>query len=55
VEAIGVDETKWLAAKAKAPTRWASAVVDVERPRVVDLLEGRNRRRPHDLVGRPGP
>jgi len=42
VKAIGVDETKWLAAKAKAPTRWASAVVDVERPRVVDLLEGRN-------------
>jgi transposase len=42
VAAIGVDETKWLAAKAKAPTRWASAVVDVERPRVIDLLEGRN-------------
>ena len=42
VAAIGVDETKWLTAKAKAPTRWASAVVDVERPRVIDLLEGRN-------------
>src|SRR5215207_6951251 len=42
VEAIGVDETKWLAAKAKAPTRWASAVVDVKAPRVLDMLEGRN-------------
>jgi len=42
VEAIGVDETKWLAAKAKAPTRWASAVVDVKEPRVLDMLVGRN-------------
>lgn len=42
VEAIGVDETKWLAAKAKAPTRWASAVVDVKEPRVLDMVEGRN-------------
>jgi transposase len=42
VEAIGVDETKWLSAKAKEPTRWVSAVVNVERPRVIDLLEGRN-------------
>jgi transposase len=42
VEAIGVDETKWLAAQATEPTRWVSAVVDVRRPKVIDLLEGRN-------------
>jgi transposase len=50
VEAIGVDETKWLAAQATEPTRWVSAVVDVERPRVIDLLEGRNA---EELTGWP--
>jgi transposase len=42
VRAVGVDETKWLAAQAAEPTRWVSAVVDVEHPTVIDLLEGRN-------------
>jgi transposase len=42
VHAIGVDETKWLAAQAAEPTRWVSAVVDVEGRKVLDLLEGRN-------------
>jgi transposase len=42
VDAIGVDETKWLAAKATEPTRWVSAVVDVEGRKVIDLLQGRN-------------
>jgi hypothetical protein len=39
---LGVDETKWLAAQATEPTRWVSAVVEVERPTVIDVLEGRN-------------
>ncbi|MGH9210654.1 MAG: ISL3 family transposase [Acidimicrobiales bacterium] len=34
VEALGADETKWLAAKADRPICWATAVVDVARPRV---------------------
>jgi transposase len=42
VRAIGVDETKWLAARATEPTRWVSAVVDVEASSVIDLLKGRN-------------
>jgi transposase len=42
VSAIGVDETKWLAAQATEPTRWVSAVVDVEGRKVIDLLAGRN-------------
>jgi transposase len=42
VAAIGVDETKWLAAQPGEPTRWVSAVVDVEGRKVIDLLEGRN-------------
>jgi transposase len=33
---------KWLAAQATEPTRWVSAVVDVESRKVIDLLEGRN-------------
>lgn len=37
-----MDETKWLTAEAAEPTRWVSAAVDVERPTVIDLLEGRN-------------
>jgi hypothetical protein len=53
VEAIGVDETKWLAARAKAPTRWASAVVDVKSPRVLDMIEGRKRRQSRRVAGRP--
>lgn len=39
--AVGVDETKFLAAKAKEPTRWASAICDVAARRVVDVIEGR--------------
>jgi transposase len=48
VRAVGVDETKWLAAQATDPTRWLSAVVDVERPTVIDPLKGRNA---SDLAG----
>jgi transposase len=42
VEAIGVDETLWLAAQPGQPTRWVSAVADVRGRKVLDLLEGRN-------------
>jgi transposase len=42
VEAIGVDETLWLAARPGQATRWVSAVADVEGRKVLDLLEGRN-------------
>jgi len=42
VEMLGVDETSFLKAQAKAPTRWVSAVVDVGRRRAIDLFEGRN-------------
>jgi transposase len=40
-KAVGVDETKFLAAKRKEPTRWASAICDVGRRVVVDVIEGR--------------
>jgi transposase len=39
--AVGVDETKFLAARRREPTRWASAICDVERRSVVDVIEGR--------------
>lgn len=39
--AVGVDETKFLAAKAKEATRWVSAICDVAARRVVDVIEGR--------------
>jgi transposase len=39
--AVGVDETKFLAAKRKEPTRWVSTICDVSRRMVVDVIEGR--------------
>jgi transposase len=39
--AVGVDETKFLAARRREPTRWASPIHDVERRSVVDVIEGR--------------
>jgi transposase len=42
VSMIGVDETGFLKAKPKASTRFVSAVVDIARPRVLDLFEGRH-------------
>jgi transposase len=39
--AVGVDETKFLAARRQEPTRWASAICDVARRRVIDVIEGR--------------
>jgi transposase len=39
--AVGVDETKFLAARRREPTRWASAICDVARRTVVDVIEGR--------------
>lgn len=36
-----MDETKFLAAKPKDPTRWASAICDLDR-RCVIVIEGRN-------------
>lgn len=40
-KAVGVDETKFLAAKRKEPTRWVSAICDVAARQVVDVVEGR--------------
>ena len=39
---IGVDETGFLKADQRASTRFVSAVVDIARPRVRDLFEGRH-------------
>ena len=39
--AVGVDETKFLAAKRCEPTRWVSTICDVARRVVVDVIEGR--------------
>jgi transposase len=40
-KAVGVDETKFLAAKRRDPTRWVSAICDVSRRVVIDVTEGR--------------
>jgi hypothetical protein len=40
-KAAGVDETKFLAAKRREPTRWASAICDVYRRTVIDVIERR--------------
>jgi transposase len=40
-KAVGVDETKFLAAKRTEPTRWASSICDVGRRVVLDVIEGR--------------
>ena len=39
--AARVDETKFLAARRREPTRWASAICDVARRSVIDVIEGR--------------
>jgi transposase len=39
--AVGVDETKFLAAHGREPTRWASAICDVAHRSVIDVIEGR--------------
>jgi transposase len=39
--AVGVDETKFLVARRREPTRWASAICDVARRSVIDVIEGR--------------
>jgi transposase len=39
--AVGVDETKFLAGRRREPTRWASAICDVARRSVIDVIEGR--------------
>jgi transposase len=39
--AVGVDEAKFLAARRREPTRWASAICDVQRRTIVDVIEGR--------------
>lgn len=41
VAAVGVDETKYLAANATARTRWISAVCDLDARHVIDVIEGR--------------
>lgn len=40
-EAVGVDETKHLAAKGREPTRWISAICDIARRAVIDVIRGR--------------
>ena len=42
VSMIGVDETGFSKAKPQVSTRFVSAVVDITRPRVLDLFEGRH-------------
>jgi transposase len=39
--AVGVDETKFLAARRRESTRWASAICDVADRSVIDVIEGR--------------
>ena len=38
---VGVDETKFLAAQRREPTRWASAICDIDRGCVIDVIQGR--------------
>jgi transposase len=55
-EAVGVDETKRLAARRRRPTRWISAICDVARRIVIDVIEGRDGRRVEAwLAERPRP
>jgi len=39
--AVGVDETKFLAARRREPTRWVSTICNLARRVVVDVIEGR--------------
>ncbi|MGQ0616871.1 MAG: ISL3 family transposase [Acidimicrobiia bacterium] len=41
-EALGVDETKFLAAQVQRSTSWVSAVCDLKRRSVIDVVEGRH-------------
>lgn len=41
-EAVGVDETKFLAATRTEATQWISAVCDVQKRKVIDVVEGRH-------------
>jgi len=47
VEAIGVDEKRFLNATPTSRTRYTTQIVDLDRHRVLDVLEGRSR----DVVG----
>ena len=40
VRALGVDETKWLSATRTSHTRYATSLVDLDRRRVIDVIEG---------------
>jgi transposase len=40
-KSVGVDETKFLAARRRVPTRWASAICDIDRRCVIDVIQGR--------------
>ncbi|MDQ6949453.1 MAG: ISL3 family transposase [Actinomycetota bacterium] len=42
VEALGIDETAFLAATPTQSTRWATGLVDVRRGLLVDVIEGRS-------------
>ena len=42
VEALGIDETAFLAATPTQSTRWATGLVDVRRGVLVDVIEGRS-------------
>ena len=39
--AVGVDESEFLAARRREPTPWVSAICDVARRLVIDVIEGR--------------
>ena len=42
VRALGVDEHAWLAAKRNHPTRYATALVDLDRRHVIDVFDGKS-------------
>lgn len=41
VQALGVDEHGWMAAKRNHPTRYATALVNLDRRQVIDVIDGK--------------
>ena len=55
VEALGVDETAFLAANAQHSTLFVTGIVDLDAPRLLDVVEGRSAKALSDWVsGQPG-
>jgi transposase len=54
VSAVGVDETAFLRAGAARATVFATGIVDLQRGKLADIVEGRRRKVLADwLIGRP--